>query len=1614
MEDQMLDPTERRNLVAKVCQELGAVFGFQADSIRSQTEHIVALWESFLSRQKEGDPEAALRSLAGQLLRTQRAWYKGVWEPLTGQVWEDFSILHDVSLYWLIWGELGNVRYCPEIGCYLFAAARAYWMSPVQEARQCQVQGSSGISRGSLSILDPVGGPPTPSTTANGLSENLRTPLAASMSAPAPPSIPRGLGKWDVSFVRGILKPLFEVMLTETFKPGEPPTFKFGKHPAPAAHDDWNEVFWDPVRLSRVLLLKTEDHERGSRFSFSFFQSARKQLHKVARSPDQVWPHLFHVDWAAQFETSQVAPGGTQPLPVARRLLPHLPLAHSLSFLAMILVWTSKTDTVQWCSLGLVAPFWMWIYSIGFQALTPALAPRSRVKKLVKLICFDSSPVLTFFLVYGSVEKWWKLPTSDFSLLGLNFHLEVSVESLVLIHIIVSALTFLTTLRARRQNLYRWRFFPVMGNSWMATSSIFWIIVMAAKVGLDFLVTQYVGWALDHLWLLEGDYLTDPSWYKVPLFFAHFLLLTGAPALCLFGSLPLVSNVAISIVGFLRGLFILGGLRSLCHRWGIGMSGLPLRLMTNVCQLPAEPRAQWMGRWWTRMTDRELAGFVDVWNTFMAELRRKDLLSDDELRSLQCDDAESVRQGLGIPKLLNMVNTFQAALPLNTEARRRILTLARAANTTTLPDGQVKTMPHLSVLIPHYSETIMFTRDDLITRNGSTEMIRFLVQYYKDEFSNVAERLGARGSRGQGEHDLERARTVDSTDLEETLCKWASLRMQTLYRTIEGICNAYKQALHTVAKLQDASLSANELDEVCRGKVTIVVAMQRYALFADPTKSTFNIQEAAATEAMLQEFGKWISIAYIDEEVDEDGVKRFFSCLIDAECGYTRPIFNSRSSAASASSSAAAAGKAVAAGLAMRKPKYRIELPGFPLLGHGKSDNQNCAVIYTRGEILQMIDSNQEAYYESALFLPLALQEFGEFRNGRRPGILGFREHIFSDIGLVGRLAADSEFAFGTMLQRTMDWPLQARLHYGHPDMMDKLQMVQQGGVSKATRGLNLSEDIFAGMDLTLRGGWTKYKEYFHVGKGRDMGFISVLGFHAKVSMGNGEQALTRQWMRLGLSLPLPRLLGMFYLHTGFYLNQCLMNWAAKGFAFMVACFGLATIGNEALAKPAEVVASNYFGILYLLFTVAAMGPLLCEVLLEQGFRAFLMNFANHLASLSPVFAAFQSKLLAFYFENTVYYGGASYIGTGRGLATQREALVKLFRMFAPSHFNDAFEVSLFLFMGRMLGCGAFFWTCMCLAIFSWTMAPFLYNPRQYDSPLLVLKDFGQYMKWLISTEGSEDKSWEVWARKLQDVKKGSSVLWLFLPSRRFLCALCTGILITQVLPSGSTALYRALTPPIWMLLFCLIPAILEIYNQNLRVHTRWLALVAVALTSAELIRQCVLEEARARPAMLLYKYMAVRCMLDWADWVAAHELFGCGCQIAHVTCRTWAFSMRWVRDFSVGVILFLVMFLISGIPGVHWLHEWFLHRAQPREGDSVKASDAAFEALMKQAPPTLPTEAAAGEVGVPSNRTSNFNSSWRALPNSQGDWLERRCLQVQVPYNKRWMLPQLRLPLND
>ena len=78
------------------------------------------------------------------------------------------------------------------------------------------------------------------------------------------------------------------------------------------------------------------------------------------------------------------------------------------------------------------------------------------------------------------------------------------------------------------------------------------------------------------------------------------------------------------------------------------------------------------------------------------------------------------------------------------------------------------------------------------------------------------------------------------------------------------------------------------------------------------------------------------------------------------------------------------------------KEVYRIKLPGNPVLGEGKPENQNHAIIFTRGEHLQAIDMNQSNYFEEALKMRNLLEEFNVKPDEKRVGIVGFREHIYT------------------------------------------------------------------------------------------------------------------------------------------------------------------------------------------------------------------------------------------------------------------------------------------------------------------------------------------------------------------------------------------------------------------------------------------------------------------------------------------------------------------------------------------------------------------------------------------------------------------------------------------
>lgn len=97
--------------------------------------------------------------------------------------------------------------------------------------------------------------------------------------------------------------------------------------------------------------------------------------------------------------------------------------------------------------------------------------------------------------------------------------------------------------------------------------------------------------------------------------------------------------------------------------------------------------------------------------------------------------------------------------------------------------------------------------------------------------------------------------------------------------------------------------------------------------------------------------------------------------------------------------------------------------------------------------------------------------------------IAGCREYIFSGgASATSHFMASQDSVFVTIGQRVLSLH-DARFHYGHPDIFDRSFFIQAGGLSKASKGINLSEDIFSGMNNFLRGGRTIQIDYFEVGR---------------------------------------------------------------------------------------------------------------------------------------------------------------------------------------------------------------------------------------------------------------------------------------------------------------------------------------------------------------------------------------------------------------------------------------------------------------------------------------------------------------------------------------------------
>ncbi|KAG8700287.1 1,3-beta-D-glucan synthase [Ceratobasidium sp. 395] len=756
-----------------------------------------------------------------------------------------------------------------------------------------------------------------------------------------------------------------------------------------------------------------------------------------------------------------------------------------------------------------------------------------------------------------------------------------------------------------------------------------------------------------------------------------------------------------------------------------------------------------------------------VWNAIIISMYREHLLSIDHVQQLmyhQADDKEG-RKTLRAP-LFFTAQGSREFLPPGSEAERRVSFFAQSL-TAALPEPiPVECMPTFTVLVPHYSEKILLSLREIIReedQNTRVTLLEYLKQLHPIEWDNFVRDTKILAEENETTLGDEKSTTSGKTDDLPFYCIgfkssspeftlrtriWASLRAQTLYRTISGFMN-YAKAIKLLYRVEnpemvqafqgDTDRLEKELERMARRKFKFGVSMQRYA--------KFNKVEQENAEFLLRAYPD-LQIAYLDEEPGKDGAEpKVYSVLID---GHSELNPETKK----------------------RQPKFRIELPGNPIIGDGKSDNQNHAVIFHRGEYLQLVDANQDNYLEECLKIRNVLGEFEEYnmssqspygQGGHKEfakapvAILGAREYIFSEnIGILGDIAAGKEQTFGTLSARALAF-IGGKLHYGHPDFLNALFMTTRGGVSKAQKGLHLNEDIFAGMNAFGRGGRIKHSEYYQCGKGRDLGFGTILNFQTKLGNGMGEQMLSREYYYLGTQLPIDRFLTFYYGHAGFQVNNILVIFSIHMFVFVLLFLGTMNkqltvckynsqgqiLGGQTgcynLVPVFDWVKRSVVSIFSAFFI--AFLPLFLQELTDRGAGHAMMRLGRHFLSLSPVFEVFSTQIYSQALLSNLTFGGARYIATGRGFATTRLSFSILYSRFAgPSIYLGMRSMLMLLYatMSIWIPHLIYFW----VSIAALCTAPFVFNPHQFSFGDFII-DYREFLRWMSrGNSRSHSNSW--------------------------------------------------------------------------------------------------------------------------------------------------------------------------------------------------------------------------------------------------------------------------------
>ncbi|RKP27682.1 putative 1,3-beta-D-glucan synthase subunit [Syncephalis pseudoplumigaleata] len=1361
-----------------IFQRLQRRFGFQVDNARNQYDAFMRMLDSRASRQM---PDQALRTLHADYIGGQHAnyrkWYfcallnkdfpaEQTWQPgaasndggsvedqkslpAAEHVWRvrmqrmsPYMRVRQIALWLLIWGEASVIRFVPECLCFIFK-----------------------LADDSLDVCEPG-------------TEDTQSRFSTH------------------AFLDDVITPIYQYIREQAYEIRNGKYVKRERdHATTVGYDDCNELFWTREGIQRIRI-------KGP---------ARTRLVEVPA--EARYAQLGHVDWAAAFRKSYKErrtflhllvnfpriwiihvcffyyytifnapfiydPSGNDPISMPLTVAAQ---GGSIATLIMLLATLCEFFFVRtrWNASSILLSRVVWLVVVLVLNLAPTVyivrfARNGPVPLVVSIVQFVFSIVCT--AIFSTVPSGRLFRRNGKSKARQDANLSIR--------------TFTAS-------------FPTLKPTERAVSIGMWTCVFLSKF-----LESYFFLALSFKDTLK-------AMYDIPQ--TECAQFAGVPFCQAIGYMTLIVVTGLDLLLFFLDTYlwyiIWNAIFSVCRSFYLGISIYsPWRNIFS--RLPKRIYAKLVasGDMAIRGKPRLLAS--QIWNAIVVSMFREHLISSDTLEKMLYHQTpkEDGRKQLKEPTFF--IAQEDASLKgeyfeRGSEAERRFSYFAQSL-ATLLPEPMgVERMPTFTVLTPHYGEKILLSLKEIIRENDKQTRITLLEylkkmhrtewdNFVKDSkllaeempelaeppYANHAHSLDSRSGLGTsaanslnisttnhsmmtasdtGSSPVDTSPQTPNAQLDEIAYQtigyksatpeftlrtriWASLRSQTLYRTVSGFMN-YSRALRLLYRVEhpecpQGMLGEMHADQHAKRKFCFLISMQRY--------TKFDAEELECVEFLFKAYPD-LQIAYLEEEKAEQGDSiepRIYSVLIDGRCELMPD--------------------------GRRKPKYRIQLPGNPILGDGKSDNQNHAIIFMRGEYLQLIDANQDNYLEEALKIRNILAEFEEFEtdvNCQDPygegvhypppvAIVGAREFIFSQsVGVLGDVAAGKETTFGTLAHRIMA-KMGGKLHYGHPDFLNAIFMNTRGGVSKATKGLHLNEDIYAGMNAFERGGRIKHTEYFQCGKGRDLGFCSVLNFNTKIGTGMAEQFLSREHYYIGTQLPLDRFLTFFYAHPGFQINNMQIMLATQLFMFALLLIG--ALGRTILVcdelpenapADAQLMPPGCFNLwpiimwmkrcvisVLAVFFVAFL-PLFLQMVTEQGFLRALARLGKQLFSMSPLFEVFATQIFSHSIMSNLSFGGARYIGTGRGVAITRIPFATLYSRFAGSAIYLGVRLVLMLLFASVtvwIPHLSYFWiTNVALCI-----APFFFNPHQFIPSEFII-DYRAWLRWMSAGNvRSESNSW--------------------------------------------------------------------------------------------------------------------------------------------------------------------------------------------------------------------------------------------------------------------------------